>query len=188
MPARLFAVVGFVLIGFGTATQVSADWFCGIFNGIAREVKRRQCWPEPFVGPDRAAARAPYAVMVANGWQRQNMLGEYHFEAGTGQLTEAGKLKLRWILTAAPQQHRGVFVHRANTDEETMARMAAVYRLASQIAPNDLPSVQPTSISDDGWPADQVEMIGRKFQATTPPPRLPAPASSSTSSGTGGSN
>jgi hypothetical protein len=186
MPARLFAVVGFVLIAFGSATQVSADWFFGIFDGIAREVKRRQCWPEPFVHADRAAARAPYAVMVANGWQRQNMLGEYHFEPATGQLTEAGKLKLRWILTAAPPQHRGVWVHRANSDEETTARMAAVYRLASQISPSDLPSVQPTSISDDGWPADQVEMIGRKFQATTPPPRLPAPASSSTGSGTGG--
>ena len=184
MPVRLYTVVGFVLIAFASATQVSADWFFGIFDSIARDVKRRQCWPDPFVCPDRAAARAPYATMVANGWQRQNMLGEYHFESGTGQLTEAGRLKLRWILTAAPQQHRGVWVHRAMTEEETAARMAAVFRLASQITPNDLPSVQPTSISDEGWPADQVDLIGRKFQSSTPPPRLPAPTSSSTSSGT----
>jgi hypothetical protein len=176
MPVRLFTVVGFVLIAFASATQVSADWFFGIFNSIARDVKRRQCWPDPFLGPDRATVRAPYATMVANGWQRQNMLGEYHFESGTGQLTEAGRLKVRWILTAGPQQHRIVYVHRADADEETSARMAAVFRLASQITPKDLPSVLPTSISDEGWRADQVDLIGRKFQATTPPPRLP-PAS-----------
>ena len=125
--------------------------------------------------------------MVANGWQRQNMLGEYHFESGTGQLTEAGALKVRWILTAGPQQHRIVYVHRAGTDEETTARMAAVFRLASQTTPKDLPSVLPTSISDQGWPADRVDLIGRKFQASTPPPRLPAATPGTTTAGNGGS-
>ena len=185
MPVRLYTVVGFVLIALASTTQVSADWFFGIFDSIARDVKRRQCWPEPFVCADRATARAPYGIMVANGWQRQNLLGEYHFEPGTGQLTEAGRLKLRWILTAAPQQHRGVWVHRAMTEEETAARMAAVFGLASQITPRDLPLVQPTSISDDGWPADQVDLIGRKFQSSTPPPRLPALSGSTGGSGSG---
>jgi len=187
MPARLFAVVGFVLIAFGTATQVSADWFFGIFDSIARDVKRRQCWPEPFIAHSRAAARAPFTIMVANGWQRQNLLGEFHFEQQSGQLTEAGRLKVRWILTTGPRQHRTVYVHRAGTEEETAARVNAVLQLASEIAPNDLPPVVPTSISDDGSPADQVDMIGRKFQSSMPAPRLPAAPASSNSSNTGGS-
>jgi hypothetical protein len=186
MPVRLYTVVGFVLIAFASATQVSAGWFFGIFDSIARDVKRRQCWPDPFLAQDRAAVRAPYALMVANGWQRQNMLGEYHFEPGTGQLNEAGKLKVRWILTTGPQQHRIVYVHRANANEEMSARMAAVRQLASQISPDDMPPVLPTSISDEGWPADQVDQIGRKFQASAPPPRLPAMQSSGTGGGPGG--
>ena len=113
--------------------------------------------------------------MVANGWRRQNMLGEFHFEPATGQLTEAGRLKVRWILTACPEQHRLIYVHTAERDEETSARIAAVQQLAAQIAPNDVPPVMPTSISDDGWPADQVDLIGRKFQSSTPATPLAGP-------------
>lgn len=182
MPARLFSVAGFVLIALSSATQVSADYCFGIIDSIATDTKRRQCWPEPFSGPDRATIRAPFATMVANGWRRQNMLGDYHFDSGTGQLTEAGRLKVRWILTAGPQQHRQIYVHMAERSDETSARIAAVRQYVAQVAPQDLAPVLPTSISDDGWPADRVDLIGRKYQATTPAPKLPPPA------GTGGAS
>jgi hypothetical protein len=114
-------------------------------------------------------------TMVSNGWRRQNMLGEFHFEPATGQLTEAGRLKVRWIVTEAPQQHRIVYVHTADSNEQTAARIAAVQLLVVRYAPpGEMPPVLPTSISDQGWPADQVDLIGRKFQASTPPPRLSA--------------
>ncbi len=191
MPARWLSILGFVLIVFASATQVSADWCFGIFDSLATDTKRRQCWPDPFQGPDRATVRAPYATMVANGWRRQNLLGEFHFESGTGQLTEAGRLKVRWILTAGPQQHRLIYVHTAEHEQETSARIAAVKQLVVQISPQELPPVLPTSISDDGWPADRVDMIGRKFQAATPAPKLPAPSNNvggSSSSGNGSAN
>ena len=175
MPARLLSVVGLTLIALGSAAQVSAEILCDAVNSVVRDTKRRNCWPEPFSGPDRATVRAPFCIMVANGWRRQNMLGEFHFEPTTGQLTEAGRLKVRWILTACPEQHRLIYVHTAEKDEETSARIAAVQHLAAQIAPNDLPPVMPTSISDDGWPADQVDLIGRKYQSSIPAPRLPPP-------------
>jgi hypothetical protein len=186
MSARFLTALGLALIALGSATQVSAEILCETFNSIARDVKRRQCWPEPFNAPDRAAVRAPFAIQVANGWRRQNMLGEFHFEQNSGQLTEAGRLKVRWILTVAPQQHRLIYVHTSDRPEETAARIAAVQQLAGKITPNNVPPVLPTSISDEGWPADQVDMIGRKFQASTPAPRLPPPAGSGSSSGGGG--
>jgi hypothetical protein len=179
MPARLYILVGFVLIALGTAGQASADWLFG----IPTEVKRHQCWPDPFDAAERASVRAPFVTMVSNGWRRQNMLGEFHFEAGSGQLTEAGRLKVRWILTTGPQQHRLIYVHVADTGEETAARIAAVRQLVTQVTPNDVPPILPTTISDDGWPADQVDLIGRKFQQTTPPPRLPAAGGGSGASG-----
>jgi hypothetical protein len=184
MPARTLSLVGFALIALGSAAQVSADLVCDAVNSVVTDVKRRQCWPEPFTGPDRATVRAPFAIQVANGWRRQNMLGEFHFDPTTGDLTEAGRLKVRWILTVCPQQHRLIYVHTAERDEETATRMAAVQKLAMQISPASVPPIMPTSISDQGWPADEVDRIGRKFQSTTPPPRLPA----ATSSGSGGSS
>jgi len=185
MPARLILVVGWALIALGSATAVSADLLCDTFNCLARDVKRRNCWPEPFTAGDRATVRAPFAIQVANGWRRQNMLGEFHFEPATGQLNEAGRLKVRWILTVCPLQHRLIYVHTAERDEETAARLAAVQQLASQLAPTNVPPVMPTSIADDGWPADEVDLIGRKFQSTTPAPRLPSTGSGGGSSGGG---
>ncbi len=183
MSARILTIIGFVLISLGSATQVSADMLCDFFGDVVRDVKRRQCWPEPFNRADRATVRAPFCIQVANGWRRQNMLGEFYFEPTTGQLTEAGRLKVRWILTVCPEQHRQIYVHTADREEETLARIAAVQQLAAKIAPTDVPPIMPTSIADDGRPADQVDLIGRKFQATMPSPRLPAATTSSTSGG-----
>lgn len=185
MPARFFSLVGFALVAFGVIAEVSAEVITDAVTSIAKDVKRRQCWPEPFVGPDRVTARAPFVVQVTKGWQRQNMLGEFHFEPETGQLTEAGRHKVRWILTAGPQQHRFITVHTAERPEETQARLAAVQQLAAQITPDNVPSITPISISDQGWPADQVDLITRKYQATMPAPRLPAPSSGGSGGGSG---
>jgi len=173
MPVRFLTILGFVLIAVGSVSQASANWFCDFCDDVARDIKRRQCWPDPFVYPDRVATRMPFATMVNNGWRRQNMLGKFHFEPNTGNLNEAGRRKVRWILVSGPAQHRFVYVHIADTNEETAARIAAVEQLAHKITPNDVPPVLSTSISDQGWPADQVDLIGRKFRSSTPDPRLP---------------
>jgi hypothetical protein len=186
MPARIIGVVGFVLVSLGCASQVTADMCSSFFSGIAKDVKRRQCWPAPFNASDRVAARLPFALMVNNGWRRQNMLGEFHFEPGTGQLTEAGRLKVRWILTTGPEQHRLLYVHTADTDRETAARMTAVQQLASQISPMNLPPITATSISDEGWSANQVDGISRKYLSSQPNPRLPPPTSSGGGASSGG--
>jgi hypothetical protein len=173
MSARWLSIAVVSLIALGSAAQVSAEILSQAASSIVRDIKRRQCWPEPFISADRAATRMPFVAQVANGWRRQNMLGEFHFEPTTGQLTESGRLRVRWILTVCPEQHRLIYVHMAEKDEETAARVAAVQQAMVQIAPNSPVPVMTTSISDDGSPADQVDMIGRKFQATAPAPRLP---------------
>jgi hypothetical protein len=175
MKCRIVGVVGFVLIAFGCTSQVSAEWFFGLFNWSARETKRRQCWPEPFVHADRVAARAPLAANVQSGWERQNLLGDFHFQATTGQLTEAGRNKLRWIFLSAPPQHRIAFVHAAETKAETDARVAAVQQVVTAIAPEyaNANAIHVSTITDDGWPAEEVNKINRKFLESTPVPRLP---------------
>jgi hypothetical protein len=184
MLSRLGTVVGFVLIALGLAAPASADFFLWeMVAGVGRDIKNRNCWPDQYVPISAAAVRAPMCVMINNGWRRQNLLGEYHFEPTTGQLTEAGKQKVRWILTICPEQHRIIYVHAAYTAEETAARMAAVQQAGLKITPSALPPIVTTTISDEGWPADQVDQIGRKYQATMPAPRLP----SDSGGGAGGS-
>ncbi|MCE5267682.1 MAG: hypothetical protein LLG00_07335 [Planctomycetaceae bacterium] len=188
MPVRLSAVVGLVLIAFGCAGQASAELLASGVNSVVRDIKRRQCWPDPFQTADRAAVRAPFCAMVANGWRRQNLLSDLHFQPQTGQLTEAGRLKVQWILTACPEQHRAIYVHIAGTRDETSARLAAVQQWASQFAGDETsptPPVTITSVSDQGWPAERVDAIGRRMISSTPIPRLPDADAGGASAGGG---
>jgi len=190
MAARITRAVLFTLIAFGLTGVLSADEQetpDTFFNSFYRDTKRRNCWPEPFTAPERAAVRAPFATMVINGWRRQNLLSSHYFDSSTGNLNEAGVLKVRWIINEAPQQHRIVYVRTADTQEETSRRLAIVQEQVVQITPPDAIAVPVllTSISDEGWPAERVDAISRSYQKSIPTPRLPASSSSSSSSSGG---
>ena len=187
MPSKLILSIGFLLLTFGVTAEVSAELFWGFFNHLARETKRRQCWPEPFTAPDRAAVRTPFCTMVNNGWRRQNMLCAYHFDQETGKLNEAGRNKVRWILNVCPEQHRLIYVHLGENKTETLSRRASVEQLVAQMSPNDLPPVLTTSISEEGWSAAQADVIERKYISSMPDPRIPKATGSDTGSDTSGS-
>ncbi len=178
MIARFVSVVVLATICLAFAADAKADWLCDFCKHVVRETKRRQCWPKPFIYPDRCAVRAPFVLMVSNGWRRQNMLADHHFVEGKSELTQSGRLKIRWILTEAPRYHRTIYVHTADSAETTAARIQSVRQLAASLVPQgELPDVRRTSISAEGWPASQVDLIGRKFESSTPDPRLPEPVS-----------
>ncbi len=169
-----------ILVGILTLTTLAcaagadAQWLGDFMHSVARDTKRRNCWPKPFVAPDRQAVRAPFAAMVSNGWRSQNMIGEHHFIENTGRLTNAGELKVEWILTQAPEQHREIYVFRGRTVEETATRVESVQRLAIGIVRDgDLPQILQSSTPALGWPASNLDAIGRAFQATAPEPRMP---------------
>ncbi len=186
MLAYLARLIVFAVVTL-TTLSATADWLSCFCNSVARDTKRRNCWPAPFNCPDRQTVRAPFVIEVNNGWRRQNMLGDFHFEPTTGQLTEAGKLKIRWIVFECPEQHRGIFVHIGQTTEETEARLAAVNAQANALSPQgQIPPIMSTAISDSDYSADQVDMISRKYQSSMPSPRLPSQNSQTSGSGTSG--
>ena len=178
-PFARFAVL--TVATLACVVPARADWLGCLVEGVkefgrgvARDTKRRNCWPEPFLNPDRYAVRSPLALMVSNGWRRQNLLGDHHFVDQGGELTEVGRMKIRWILTEAPPQHRTIYVHSAGNAEVTAARIDSVQQLAAQLVPEgELPLVLETGIPVQDWPAARADMIGRKFEASTPEPRLP---------------
>jgi hypothetical protein len=188
MSARVLRCFLFATVALITL-PVQADWLCDFLHSIPQDTKRRNCWPQPFVCPDRQSVRTPFSIEVANGWRRQNLLGDHYFEPKTGELTEAGRLKISWITFEAPSQHRSIFVRVASSNEETSARMNAVQAYVAQIMPQgEMPAISETRIADDGWPADQVETISRKYSSTIPSPRLPVKDSSGGGSGSSGGN
>lgn len=163
-------------IGVVPAVGRAGDFIECFVHSVITDTKRNNCWPEPFIYPDRAAVREPLVIMVQNGWRRQNMLGDHHFDGSGSKLTAAGRLKVNWVLTEAPEQHRTIYVHRAETPEKTAARIAAVQEVAAAILPaGQHLAVMESSVSPAGWPAERVDAIGRKFQSSIPEPRLSKP-------------
>lgn len=159
---------------------------CGLFSESAQaegwfarmktSYKRNVAWPEPFNFPDREAVLAPFDVMIAKGWQRQNTLGGDHFDDGTGNLVESGRRKIDVILTRSPADHRVVYVERGPTYEQTEARVLAVQNAMRPYFPGDPdPRVNISILPAPGIPGSYVSDVSTRFKDTIPAPRLPAP-------------
>ncbi|HWB13582.1 MAG TPA: hypothetical protein VG826_30435 [Pirellulales bacterium] len=158
-----------------------------LFKRMHRDYRRNNCWPSPFLVPDRVAVRAPFAVMINNGWRVQNTLGDEHFDSETGILNDAGRLKVRDILSYSPPQHRTVYILQATQDELTMARRRSVGEFVGSLhTVSEAPLVAETSLPPRGWPADSVSAIGTRFNATMPDPRLPPMTTTNMMGGSGG--
>lgn len=134
---------------------------------------RNTCWPKPFVYPDRQAAFAPMHVMAENGWRRNNLLGAHHFGPAGDQLTTAGEMRVRWILTQAPVHRRNIYIERAIDPEETGRRIETVQQFAGHIVPGVAANVVDTHIRFEGRPAVDVDSTNVRFRESAPPPILP---------------
>jgi hypothetical protein len=132
-------------------------------------------WPAPFIAADREAVNAPLVAQAQKGWQRQNLLGAFHFDPQTNQLTRAGELKVREILTQSLPDRRTIFVERALSNQLTAARVDAVQQTAVRMLPaGELPEVAESNLVLDGWPAADVDATMNAFEKTRPDPRIPA--------------
>lgn len=139
-------------------------------------------WPRQFVPASRRPICQAYAAMVNNGWRRQNLLGDYHFDPDTQELTRAGELKLQWILTQAPVNRRDVYVQRGENVAETATRIATVHGYTARMSPAvGAVRVNDTHIVAEGHSAGSVDNMFIGFQTNQPPPVLPASTGSSVS-------
>jgi hypothetical protein len=172
---RLLLLAPVLMLTFAPAAEVQADnWWQNFWGSVKRDWRRNNCWPEPFVYPDRASVWAPQVMMVDAGWQRQNVLGAHHFQRNSTELNQLGMLRVHTILAQNPPQRRNIYVERAMSDDETMARVDAAQRAAVEMVPyGDLPPVLVSSAGPAFRPAEQVDLIDRKFRDTMPNPRLP---------------
>lgn len=174
MRRTILAILAFSVV-IGGAPSAWAVVFDQTSYYVKRGYHRNKVWPWPYICPDRMAVREPFDIMVENGWRRQNLLGEYHFNPQTTGLTKAGELKVQWILTQAPPSHRTVFVERSVDPTVTASRMAAAREYATQISVDGpAPQIAETYLVSEGRPASVVDDINVRFQESAMPPVLPA--------------
>ena len=142
-------------------------------------------WPAQYIPAARRGVHSFYDVMVHNGWRRQNLLGTYHFDPQTDELTDAGKLKVNWILSQTPHNRRTIYVQRGLAAEQTADRIASVQHWAGDRSPAiGTVDVYDTHIVAEGRSAGTVDNVFTNFQTNQMPPVLPATSGSSTSTAT----
>lgn len=143
-------------------------------------------WPWPYVCDDRRYVRAISQEQINNGWTSETTLYSYHFDEHSNELTESGRLHLRWILENAPPQHRAVYVQ--NTSAElNQIHLASVQKAATEIAgEGNVPAISLRVTSPLGRPALEVDAIRRAEIGSIPEPRIPIEALP-TGAGGGGS-
>ncbi|MGC4004969.1 MAG: hypothetical protein QM811_18400 [Pirellulales bacterium] len=148
---------------------------------------RNNAWPDPYLLPDRVSVPNTLSIFVDRGWQRQCLLGDYHFDEN-GKLSSAGQARVRQILTQAPPDRRAIFIERTGADETTRARIDVVQQyVAGAVTDGPLPPVTPSNLQSEGWPAEYVDSVNRRYQASMPDPRISSGGGSgSTSSSSNG--
>jgi len=155
------------------ASILQADW-SEFWHRVHLDWHRNNAWPEPFLHADRELVRTPLIAMTDNGWQAQNTLSDHLFDAESQALTQAGKLKVRWIVTQAPPHRRTVFVLRGATSEATAARVEAVQKvIATWTSGEHQPDVLLTDTIPVGGSGDYFDAVDRQLKQSIPPPRLP---------------
>ncbi len=183
MVARWIIRFTITIVALGAVTPVSADELGDFVCSVARDFKRRNCWPEPFIYSERDMYRQTMSIQVSAGWERQNLLSEFHFMPGGNELTEAGRIQAQWIINEVPDAHRQIYVHRGATPQETAIRMQTVQRFVAQSPYGVNVPVLESTRTDDGWPAERIDLLSRKAAAAMPDPKLMGSANSGNGAG-----
>lgn len=163
-------------VGLTTTSMTSvsqADWHSFVARSRL-DWHRNNAWPQPFIAQDRIAACSPFVTMAYKGWCRESTLSNVHFDPETNLLTEAGKRRVRQIVTTHPPEHRTVFVVQGYSDRFTAARTDSVQQSVARFVGNGaMPEVRMVAIEPRPAPADNVQGVAEKYKETQPPPRIP---------------
>ena len=168
----------------GNGQPCGAGMHCGAATSVSSHDScwENQIWPNQYIQPSRRGICQAFETMTVNGWRQHNLLGQYHYDATTNELTEAGRLKVQWVATQAPPHRRSLYVARGADQQQTAARVAAAQQLAvTSTFVGPAPEVYDTHVRDEGRPAGAIDAMFTGFRAGQMAPTLPQ---SSTGGGT----
>lgn len=161
-------------ICLAAAAPADAFWLGEFYCYLEERREENNAWPSQYVGQDRINAKAPFDIMVQNGWRRQNLLGSHHFNEDCSKLTRSGQIRVQQILTQAPPEHRQVFIERSLKPEVTQQRIATTNEFAAIVSTDGMgSSAQETHLISDGRPAVTVDFVNTQFRENMMTPALP---------------
>jgi len=179
---RILAALGVGLAVWATAPTLQAGGWDDFWYNFHRDYQRNKMWPHPFSECDQAAVGAPFCVMAANGWQRQNLIGENYFDEDSKKLSIAGLNRVKEILVETQPEHRMIFVQRDLSSTVTATRLDAVQQaVASLSIEGPMPEVLLSNMRPEGRSAEIVSKEQSLYIKSIPNPRLSAAGSSSSS-------
>lgn len=151
------------------------------------DVQRNKAWPQPFLRCDQVRARAPFSLMVTEGWREQNTLTAAHFDFETQQLNKSGVYKVQSILRNAPVAHRSIFVHATFDPKVNQDRLSHVQKTLHRWMPEEeAPAIVMTTNRPYGVPGNYADSINRRYQESLPTPTLPVMVGQGTGAGGSG--
>ena len=158
-------------LAFSSLGTANAGW-PEFKHAMGVDYARNNSWPHPFRGADANSVIAPFEVMRSNGWRENNTVGSPLFSDQHG-LSDAGQLKVEWIILHAPQNQKVVYVKSGRTKAETDARLESVQLAVSQMIPTGpLPQILVTDIEPTTSSGAYQTIVSRALVKTTPTPRL----------------
>jgi hypothetical protein len=184
MHRTLLSGLVLALVWAGTAQAqhtTGSHW-----NNFHAAYYQNKMWPDPYVLPDRMTIPNTMAVFIDRGWQRQCLLGEHHFN-DQKQLSTAGQMRVHYIMSQAAPDRRTIYVEQGLSQDVTRWRIDAVQQYMTALVPNGtLPNVVASNLVSEGWSAEYVDNVNRKFYSSMPTPRLQNASGGGSSSGGSG--
>ena len=179
-------VIGLAMLAATSSARAENEWD-DFWDSVKVDFHRNNEWPHPFVEADTAATNAPFAIMIANGWQRENLLGEEYFDSDTKHLSAAGRNRIRTILTISPPEHRVVFVQRDLSEDVTARRLDEVQQTVAAMLPQgSLPDVLVSNMTPASRSAEVVNAELKSYTSSVPQARLSGAKAAGSSSSSGG--
>jgi hypothetical protein len=129
-------------------------------------------WPYPYACQDRADVHAVLNAQTSAGWMLATTLHDYHFDADTQQLTDAGRTQLAWVLTSVPPQYRTVYVAQGSTGDMGQLRAASAEKFLAESGAANIPPVVVRPEAFAGRPANEVDRLRFLELQSIPRPRL----------------
>ena len=176
LTKRLIVAVALIAI---STTTVQAGGIGDMWNSFVTKIgqgyKRNNAWPEPFRELDAVAVIAPFETMKSNGWRLNNTLGNEAFRVADNALQPSGRDTLSWIATQAPESRRHVFVVRAQSDDDTQARVTSVEQSLQNLnLQGAAPQVTVIDRIPPTYSGPWATQINRRWLEQLPDPKLPS--------------
>jgi hypothetical protein len=129
-------------------------------------------WPHPYNCQDRADVNNLLDAQASAGWVTATTLHDYHFNADTQQLTDAGQNHLIWVMNAVPSQYRTVYVSQGTTAEMGQLRLAVAEKFLRETGAPNIPPLVAKYETFNGRPANEVDRLRTLELQSIPRPRL----------------